>query len=165
MTRVGFTLVVGMTDWARPERKVDMKAFIAIVAAGAAALALSACDDARIASKNLSKAADMFEVERRIVFYNGITGAYMLVIEGRCSIKADGLDKQLEVTCKTGEDQFKKHFLGLSDNVTYVVEQVDAKAVSAFHYRVVFKPQAILPDVDARLDADALPAPTINRGP
>ena len=120
------------------------------------------CDDASIASHNLSKAADQFEVERRIVFYNGITDSYMLEIEGKCSIHADGYDAQLEVTCKVGEDAYKKHFLGLSDNVSYVVEQVKSRGVSVYHYRTVFKPQAILPDLDVR--AGDLEAPTINRG-
>ncbi len=123
---------------------------------------LAGCTDAEIASRNLSKASDQFEVDRRIVFYNGITGGYMLTIEGRCSIKADAMDGQLEVTCKTGEDAFKKHFLGLSDNVTYIVEQVEPKDVSAAHYRVVFKPQTILPDLDIRAE-EPVPGPTLNR--
>ena len=76
------------------------------------------CDDADIASRNLSKAADNFEIIRRIVFYNGITDTYILTIEGRCSVYDDGLG-QLEVVCKTGDNTYKKHFLGLSDNVTY----------------------------------------------
>lgn len=113
---------------------------------------LTGCTDAEIASSNLSKAADNFEINRRIIFYNGITGEYMLNIEGRCSVKADGMDKQLEVTCKTGESQYKKHFLGLSDNVTYFSEQVDSAEVNAYHYRVVFKPQTIIPDIDFRGD-------------
>ena len=50
---------------------------------------LAGCTDAEIASRNLSKASDQFEVDRRVVFYNGITGEYMLVIEGKCSIHAD----------------------------------------------------------------------------
>jgi hypothetical protein len=54
--------------------------------------------DAQVASKNISKAADMFEIQRRIVFVNGITGEYMLSIEGRCSIEDQ--KNQLEVTCK-----------------------------------------------------------------
>lgn len=117
-------------------------------------LAAAGCsDDARIASQNLSKAADNFEISRRVVFYNGITDAYMLTIEGLCSIKADGNDRQLEVTCKTGASQFRKHFLGLSDNVTYVAEQTASADVSAYHYRVTFKPQALLPDFDFRGDA------------
>ncbi len=111
--------------------------------------------DAQIASRNLSKAADMFEIERRIVFLNGITDSYLLVIEGRCSI-AGGRGTQLAVTCKTGPGQFKKHFLGLSDNVTFIAEQIESKGVSTFHYRVVFKPQSLVPDIDLRGDADAL---------
>ena len=131
--------------------------------AGLAAVAsLAGCTDAEIANRNLSKAADLFEIDRRIVFYNGITGDYMLTIEGRCSIKADTRDGQLEVTCKTGEDAFKKHFLGLSDNVSYVVEQLEARDVSTAHYRVVFKPQTILPDMDIRAE-EPLALPTINR--
>jgi hypothetical protein len=109
------------------------------------------CDtDSRVVSRNLSKAADQFEINRRVVFYNGITDSYMLTIEGRCSIKADGKDGQLEVTCKTGDTSYKKHFLGLSDNVTYFVEQLEPAKVSAYHYKVIFKPQTILPDIDLK---------------
>lgn len=104
--------------------------------------------DARVASYNLSKQADMFEIDRRIVFYNGITGDYILSITGKCSIEDQ--TKQLEVTCKTSEYSYKKHFLGLSDNVTYFAEQLESKNVSTYHYEVVFKPQTILPDIDFR---------------
>ena len=107
------------------------------------------CDDAEIASRNLSKAADNFEVVRRIVFYNGITDTYILTIEGRCSIY-DNRSGQLEVTCKVGPDSYKKHFLGLSDNVTYFAEQLESSSVSPNHYRVTFKPRAIIPIVDVR---------------
>ncbi len=128
-----------------------------LLAISTAALALSACvPDAQVASHNLSKAADMFEIDRRVIFYNGITDSYMLAIEGRCSIDKDALDAQLEVTCKTGPNQYKKHFLGISDNVTYFVEQLETASVSVYHYRVVFKPQTILPDVDFRGDMNEL---------
>tara|TARA_R100001039_G_C1854802_1_gene117734 strand:- start:166 stop:474 length:309 start_codon:yes stop_codon:yes gene_type:complete len=82
------------------------------------AIGLSACNDADIASSNLSKAADNFEIDRRIVFYNGITSEYMLVMEGKCSLGNYDKSGQLTVTCKTGPGQYKKNFLGLSDNVT-----------------------------------------------
>lgn len=120
-------------------------------------VALAGCDtDASIASRNLSKAADMMEISRRVVFYNGITGDYMLSLEGRCSITVDSAGRKLDVTCKTGENAFKKHFLGLSDNVTYFVEQLDSADVSTYHYRVIFKPQTILSDWDVRGSTDAL---------
>lgn len=120
-----------------------------------ATLVFTGCEtDARMASQNLSKAADMFEIERRIVFYNGITGDYMLSIEGKCSIEDQ--QNQLEVTCKTGKGEFKKHFLGLSDNVTYFAEQMDGANVSTFHHRVIFKPQSIINDIDFRGDVQEL---------
>jgi hypothetical protein len=107
---------------------------------------LSGCTtDASVVSQNLSKAADQFEVMRRIVFYNGITGDYMLTVEGLCSLEPS--DKTLRVTCKIGPSAYKKHYLGLSDNVTYFAEQMESVAASPYHYRVVFKPAAILPDI------------------
>ncbi len=121
-----------------------------------AILAAGCQDDATIASKNISKSADNFEIDRRIVFYNGITGGYMLEIQGKCSIEDQ--TNQLEVTCKVGEAEYKKHFLGLSDNVTYFAEQVSGKKASAYHYRVTFKPQTILPDIDFRGSASDGPS-------
>lgn len=127
-----------------------MKKILSVLVLGASVIGLAACTDAEIASQNLSKAADMFEIQRRIVFYNGITDSYMLTIEGACSIDKDNQDNQLEVTCKTGQKEYKKHFLGISDNVTYFVEQLRDQNVSPDHYRVVFKPTAIVPDVDVQ---------------
>lgn len=111
---------------------------------------LAGCTDADVASRNLSKAADYFEVPRRIVFYNGITGGYMLSVEGLCSLGNADSAKQLSVTCKTGPNSYMKHFLGLSDNVTYFVEQREPVRASTYHYRVVFKPSVILPDIEVR---------------
>ena len=116
---------------------------------------LSGCDnDARVASRNLSQAADSFEINRRIVFYNGITGEYMLSLEGRCSFDVSNTNK-LDVTCKTGPKEYKKHSLGLSDNVSFFSEQLEGTDVSVYHYKVIFKPQIILPDVDFKGSIDA----------
>lgn len=121
------------------------------VLATVALLALASCSDkADVVSENLSKDADNFEVNRRIVFFNGITDTYLMTIEGYCSIEADAADAQLEVVCKIGKDKYKKHFLGLSDNVSYFVEQVEARNVDAYHYKVIFKPEVIVPDIDLK---------------
>lgn len=131
-----------------------MKKFLALLPL---ALLIAGCDDdAKIASRNLSKAADNFEVNRRIVFYNGITDQYMLTVEGRCSIDTSTTGKTLHVICTTGPGEYKKHFLGLSDNVTFFAEQLESVQASAYHYRVTFKPQQIIPDIDFRADAKAL---------
>jgi hypothetical protein len=121
-----------------------------LIAILAAACAVAACSDADVASSNLSKAADQFEITRRIVFYNGITGEYMLTITGLCSLGNNDTNAKLSVTCKTGPNEFKKHFLGLSNNVTFFVEQVDGSKVSPYQYRVVFKPLSIVPDIELR---------------
>lgn len=108
---------------------------------------LAACSPADVASANLSQDADYFRINRRIVFYNGITDTYMLTIEGKCSLGNTDSSGQLTVTCKVADEQYKKHFLGLSDNVTYFVEQLDPVAVSTYHYKVIFRPSVILPDL------------------
>lgn len=114
--------------------------------AGVLLTSTSCSTDADVASYNLSKEAEMFQITRRVVFFNGITDTYMLTIEGRCSIEDQ--NTQLEVTCRTGDTTYKKHFLGLSDNVTYFVEQLESTRINVYRYKVIFKPQTILPDVD-----------------
>jgi len=109
---------------------------------------LTGCSQADQASQNLSTAADNFKITRRIVFYNGITDSYMLTIEGLCSLGNSDPTGELSVTCKVGPNQFKKHFLGLSDNVTYFVEQIDSASADVYHYRVIFRPSTIIPDIE-----------------
>ncbi len=131
--------------------KTTIKRAILALAATGAVVSLAACSDADIASANLSKAADQFEITRRVVFYNGITDSYMLTIEGLCSLGNLDDPGELTVTCKTGPGVFKKHFLGLSDNVTYFVEQLESAPANTYRYRVIFKPSVIIPDLDVKL--------------
>jgi len=111
---------------------------------------LSGCTNADVASYNISKEADYFKINRRIVFYNGINGEYILQIEGFCSLGNNDPTGELSVTCKTGEDSYKKHFLGLSDNVTYFAEQIESKDINANHYKVIFRPSTIIPNLEIR---------------
>jgi len=126
-----------------------------LAAAGAATLGitLTACtDEATTVSDNLSTAADNFEVLRRVVFFNGITDTYLLSIEGYCSIEDEG--NQLEVTCKVGDEMYEKHFLGLSDNVSYFAEQIEAEGVDPYHHRIIFRPETIVPDIDLQTSGE-----------
>lgn len=121
---------------------------VGLLFAAMAICMLQSCTDARIASRNLSEAAEQFELDRRIVFFNGITDTYLLVVRGRCSI--DHQKGQLEVTCKTGENQYKKHHLGLSDNVSYFSEQLKPVSAGKYRYRVIFKPSVLIPSAELR---------------
>lgn len=128
-----------------------MKKFkLAIVALTLLSIAvLSGCDtSATVASRNLSKAAEEFRIERRIVFVNGITDSYILSVEGRCSVEFKPL--KFEVTCKIGDDEYLKHYLGRADNVFPFIEQLKAVDVSTYRYKVIFKPTLIIPDIDLK---------------
>lgn len=114
-------------------------------------LFLAGCTAADLASSNLSKAADSFEVTRRIVFYNGITGDYILQVEGLCSLGNRDVQGEISITCKVGPTDYKKHHLGLSDNVTYFAEQIEAVDADVYHYRVIFRPSVIVPDIDIQV--------------
>lgn len=134
-----------------------MKTKIAILAALVMLTAASSCEPAAdVASRNLSTAADNFEVPRRITFYNGITDQVVLVTEGFCSLGNRDTDRRMSVTCKTGENTYIKNFLGLSDNVFFVSEQLQDVRASEFHYRLVFRPQALIPDIDFQGDMNEL---------
>ncbi|MDE1153576.1 MAG: hypothetical protein PW788_13655 [Micavibrio sp.] len=130
-------------------RNAFLKATAGLVLA-AGALGLAGCDtrQSEVVSQNLSQAADNFEIDRRIVFYNSITNTYMLEIQGKCSIKpGQNTPGEIAVICKTGPDAYKKHYLAQSNNVTYFMEQLDSANVSAYNYSVTFNPQIIVPDV------------------
>lgn len=108
--------------------------------------------DAQTVSENLSTAADQFEIQRKIVGINGITDKPAFVVEGRCSISDEA--RQLEVTCKHGDDDYRKHFVGLSDNVFYVATQLDGVDASEYHTRIIIKPESIVPDFDLETKGD-----------
>lgn len=127
---------------------MEMKKKLIIFFAGVmSVVVLAGCTtEADTVSHNLSKSADSFEVQRRVIFFNGITDKYLLTVEGLCSITDEG--NQLEVTCKVGESQYKKQFLGLSDNVSYFIEQTDAKYEDPYHYKVLLRPEEIIPSIE-----------------
>lgn len=116
----------------------------------AAAVLLTGCSrDAQVAAQNLSHDADNFKINRRVIFYNGITGDYVLSIEGMCALDAEN-SRKISITCKISEGSYKKHYLGLSDNVTYFIEQLEPAKASVSNYKVTFKPSVIIPDVTMR---------------
>lgn len=122
---------------------------LAILFALGVALGVSGCQSkADVVSHNISTEADQFKIERQIVFFNGITDKYLLVIQGRCSLGNNDPVKELSVTCEVAPGQYEKHFLGLSDNVSYFSQQVTPAAVSDYHYTVLFRPETVVPNFE-----------------
>ncbi len=124
-----------------------MKLFNLLIIAIIALTILGCNSKADVVSRNLSEQADNFEVRRRVVFFNGITDKYLLVIEGACSLGSGNSQDSVTVTCQVGPGQYKKHFLGLSDNVSYFVEQQDPVASDPYRYIVMFRPEQIIPNI------------------
>lgn len=122
-------------------------ALAAITAGLALTLGSCACSSpADTVSSNLSKDADQFRILRRITFINGITDHALLVIEGYCSLGNFDKPREMSVTCKIGKDKYIKDFAGLSDNVTYTVEQLEPVASDPYHYKFFFRPETLIPN-------------------
>ena len=110
-----------------------------------AALTLTGCSQADRASRNVSVEADNFRVIRRLAVINTVTDQPIMEMVGNFSIKADVTDSQLEITAKEEDGTFRKHFVGISPTVTYVVEDISGADVSAYRYQISYLPEAIIP--------------------
>lgn len=115
---------------------------LAIVLMG---VVLTGCTQADRVSHNLSKEADNFNVVRQLTVINCIEGDVLFQMTGKMSIKADVADNQLEVIIENENGLYKKHFIGLSDNVTYVVEDLDITNVSKYRYTLNYNPKMWIP--------------------
>ena len=124
-----------------------MKRLIATLLAAtfASSLIVACSTEADVANENIKKAAEQFEIARRITGINGITDEILLEVEGKCSFES--LPQYFEVICKT-DGEFVRHIVGASDNTTWVVEQLTGADVSTSQYRFVIRPSAIIPDID-----------------
>ena len=126
-----------------------MNKLYTILATSVFALALTGCNDgATVARYNMTKAADNFELMRRIVFYNVRLGQNVVTVEGKCSIEYG--NSRTEYICKVGDGKFIRNFLSDSNDIVAIVEQMDSVPVNVYHFRRTFKPQTIIPDIDFR---------------
>lgn len=113
-----------------------------IMAAGV----LTACQtEANKVSYNLSLEADNFNDVRQVTVINCIQGDVLFQMTGKMSITADTDDEQLEIIVEDENGEYKKHFIGLSDNVTYVVEDITSKDVNKYKYTLNFNPKMWIP--------------------
>lgn len=118
-------------------KKLSLVLFLTLVLVGCG----SAADRA---SYNIIKESDEFRVVRRVVFYNSLTDTYIMEMTGNMSVDLTRKNV-LAVTAKIGPGEYQKHYLGLSDNVTYTVEQLGTSDVSEYKYELIFKPESIIP--------------------
>ena len=96
-------------------------------------------------SENISKQADNFNVIRQITVINCIKGDVLFQMTGKMSLYVDSAESQLEITVEDEKGAYKKHFIGLSDNVTYTVEDVTDNYVDNYRYTLNFNPNMWFP--------------------
>lgn len=96
-------------------------------------------------SYNLSLEADNFNDVRQVTIINCLQGDVLFQMTGKMSITADTVDNQLEIVVEDENGDYKKHFIGLSDNVTYVVEDITSDDVTKYRYTLNFNPKMWLP--------------------
>ena len=130
-----------------------MKKLILTALATISALSLCSCSQASRVEHNLTKEANNFNIVRKITVINCIKGDVLFQMSGRMSITADTADNQLEIFVED-DGTYVKHFIGLSDNVTYVIEDLNLgdNAVSKYKYTLNFNPDMWVPFEAERID-------------
>lgn len=115
-----------------------------------ASFMLTGCTEADKVQHNISKQADNFNIVRQVTVIDCITGDTLFQMSGRMSITADTTDNQLEVLVEMDDGNYCKHIIGLSDNVTYVVEDLNLgeNEVNKYKYTINFNPKMWLPEFD-----------------
>lgn len=124
-----------------------MKKIIVVIAAMVimATVFVGCQTESQKVSYNLSQEADNFNVIRQLTVINCIEGDVLFQMTGKMAITADTADNQLEVIVEDENGYYQKHFVGLSDNVTYVVEQLNVKNVSKYKYTLNYNPKMWIP--------------------
>jgi len=126
-------------------KKAIVTALIALAGGG---VLVGCSSDADVANENIKKQAENFEIARRVVAVNTITGEYILEVKGLCSLEWP--ERRADIICRLSSGQFIKHTVHLSDNVTVFSEQTNGTSVSTDRYEVNFKPQSLVPNFEKR---------------
>lgn len=129
---------------------MKLKKLLVIFVIVLSVIGLTGCSEAERTSANLSKESDNFNTVRKVTVINVIQNKIIFQMSGRMSIKADKDDNQLEIVVengkdKDGKDKYQKRIIGLSDNVSYVVEDVTSKNVSKYQYEINYNPKMWIP--------------------
>lgn len=127
-----------------------MKKRIACVLAMAALAVgiLAGCEtEASRVEYNLTQEADNFNIVRQLTVINCLQGDVLFQMTGKMSITADVDDNQLEIIVENEDGNYTKHFVGLSDNVTYTIEDLNLgkNDVEKYKYTLNFNPNMWLP--------------------
>lgn len=129
-----------------------MNKLIALASVVIMTASATACSESERVRENLAQEADNFNCVRQITVIDCITGDTLFQMTGRSSIIADTEDNQLEIITEYHKGQYNKQIIGLSDNVTYIIEDLETTDVSEYHYEINFNPKMWLPYTPTYID-------------
>ena len=121
-----------------------MKKIISILLISAMAITLGGCREAERVSYNVSKEADNFNVIRRLAVINSRTDKVEFELIGNFSLQ-DENEHEISIICETGENEYKKHIIGINDETMYVIEDICGANVNKYKYEVNYLPEMIQP--------------------
>ena len=120
-----------------------MKKVYLLAALILAMVILTACTESDKVRANLKREADDFNVRRRITVLNTRTDTPMMQITGLLSISVDN-DGDLNITIEKSPGEYVLNYAHLSQDTTYIVEQIETKEVSKYKYEIIFYPQQLV---------------------
>lgn len=118
------------------------KALVVILLIGMV-FVLSSCRQADTVRHNLKREADDFNIRRRITVMNTRTDTPLMQITGLISIDIDK-DGDLNITIEKAPNEFVLNYAHLSQDTTYIVEQIETKEVSKYQYEIKFYPKQLV---------------------
>lgn len=89
-------------------------------------------------------------ITRKVTVINSITNKILLQATGNMSIEYNSKTKQLNVIALGNKGEYKKHIIEISDNMSYVVEDVTGVKGVDTKYRMYFNPDMVIP-IDPKL--------------
>lgn len=101
---------------------------------------LSGCEKSYRVNENIKTDANNFKIRRKVVALNTRTNEPLFTVEGYISIQTDTDKGDLNVTIRTGEDEYKLFYVHLSNDVTYTVIQLEPRKTNQYSYNISFFP-------------------------
>lgn len=100
---------------------------------------LAGCQKSSQVNFNIRNDANNFKIRRKVVALNTRTNEALFTVEGYISIDTDS-DGDLNVTIRTGEDEYKLFYAHLSEDVTYTSIQLEPRKTNQYAYEISFFP-------------------------
>jgi len=121
---------------------------VVIVMAIVLASTLAGCRQSDRVSYNLSKEADSFNVVRRLTVINTRAEdgnqAILFQMTGNFSLK-NSEENELEVIGENDDGEYYKHFVYISRDISYIVEDLDSTSVNKHKFEINYNPEMIVP--------------------